>query len=214
MSNHVELLGITAQYEESESLAQRVYDTRKRVDGPKHELTTVALAELAFALVRNDKYERALAVYQTLHRHQKAELGDDHAHTKSSAEHIKDLKEIQKLKREASEGSTVSAVGARVELRGLSRAELNGTLATIVSVPEGAQARYAVKLTTGPKLGKDILVRRENFFLRCAYTECSTGKEATLTCSRCTTERYCCQHCQKAHWPTHRLACSPAPRNK
>ncbi len=101
-------------------------------------------------------------------------------------------------------------MGARVTLRDLSSAELNGALATIVSVPEGAQARFGVKLATGPKLGNEILVRRENFFLRCAYTECSTGNEANLVCSRCTTERYCCQHCQRAHWATHKHLCARA----
>ena len=204
MSNHAELLGMMGNYEEAESLAQSVYEVNERVHGANHKLTTSALGDLAFALVRNDKYERALAIYQTIYRSQKAELGHDHPHTKSSAKNVAELQ-----RRIASEGpARVSVVGASVVLRGLSSAEYNGTLATIVSVPE-AQARYSVKLTTGPKLGKSILVRRENFILRCAYPACSTGNEASLLCSRCKTERYCCRHCQRAHWATHKGSCSP-----
>jgi tetratricopeptide (TPR) repeat protein len=210
MSNHAEVLDMIGRYQDAESLAQRVYDARKRVHGPNHKLTNGALGDLAFALVRNDKYERALEIYQTIYRNQEAELGDHHPHTKSTAD---DIRELQR--RIAAEGPAkpVNAVlGARVRLRDLSSAEYNGTPATVVSVPEGAQARYRVKLATGPKLGKDILVRRENFLLLCAYTECLTGKEATLVCSRCKTERYCCKHCQREHWTTHKLVCSPRKR--
>jgi tetratricopeptide (TPR) repeat protein len=206
MRSRLDSLFAIGHYDEAESLAQRVYEADRRVHGADHNLTASALHDLGTALVLNGKYERALPILRGTHRSRRAELGDEHPSTKSSSENIK---ELERLIASAGTASTVSVLGARVWLRDLSSAEYNGTLATIVSVPAAEQARFGVKLTTGPKPGKDILVRRENFFLLCAYTECSTGNEANLVCSRCTTERYCCQHCQRAHWATHKLVCSP-----
>ena len=40
------------------------------------------------------------------------------------------------------------------------------------------------------------------------------GKPGLAQCKRCRCVQYCGRQCQKAHWPVHRLRCTPATATK
>ena len=91
-------------------------------------------------------------------------------------------------------------LGARVVLRGLvANKRHNGSVATVLSANS---QRYTVKLDSG------VVLRLERESLCVLCTGCARQSDEARACGKCVAAWYCSVECQRAHWRTHKPACT------